>query len=305
MKEHSHELVRLNTVMDLKAPSLSEEEKKEQTYQQNLEELGTQLREKISQYEKAKQKFDSANEKLQKDAEEVDKKEELLQTLQTGVASKEGTESGYQGQLQEARQRMTSSSTEQEQGKLKISHLEKRIREEEPRAKKAKDQNSGLLKDLEALRAQASKLESQLSKAGFDPAKEEHSRVEASSLQKQVRELGEQADAVKRKVANIDFNYADPSPGFDRSKVKGLVAQLFTLNKEHSKAGTALEICAGGRLYNVVVDTAETGTDLLQNGKLKKRVTIIPLNKISALKASADVGYFTHVILKASLTFLT
>ncbi|KAI9671028.1 MAG: Structural maintenance of chromosomes protein 2 [Alyxoria varia] len=288
VKEHSHELVRLSTVVDLKAPSISEEEVKEQTYRQSWKELENQLQEKISQYGEAKKKFDTANEKVQKEAEEVDKKEELLQTLQTGVASKEGTESGYQGQLQEARQRMTSSSTEQEQGKLKISHLEKRIKEEEPRAKKAKEQNSGLLKDLETLRAQASKLESQLSKAGFDSAKEQQSRAEASSLQKQVRDLQEQADAVRRKVANIDFNYSDPSPGFDRSKVKGLVAQLFTLDKGHSKAGTALEICAGGRLYNVVVDTAETGTELLQNGKLKKRVTIIPLNKISALKASAD-----------------
>lgn len=93
---------------------------------------------------------------------------------------------------------------------------------------------------------------------------------------------------MRRKVANIDFNYQDPHPKFDRSKVKGLVAQLFTLDKDQVAAATALEICAGGRLYNVVVDTAETGTQLLQNGKLRKRVTIIPLNKISAFKASAE-----------------
>ena len=60
------------------------------------------------------------------------------------------------------------------------------------------------------------------------------------------------------------------------------------MDKDKTQAGTALEICAGGRLYNVVVDSAETGTQLLQNGKLRKRVTIIPLNKISAFKASAE-----------------
>jgi chromosome segregation ATPase len=70
--------------------------------------------------------------------------------------------------------------------------------------------------------------------------------------------------------------------------VKGLVAQLFTLDEGYTRAGTALEVCAGGRLYNVVVDNAETGTELLQKGKLKKRVTIIPLNKIDAFKASAQ-----------------
>ena len=93
---------------------------------------------------------------------------------------------------------------------------------------------------------------------------------------------------MKRKVANIDFSYNDPTPGFDRSKVKGLVAQLFTLDKEQSRAGTALEICAGGRLYNVVVDSAETGSQLLQHGQLRKRVTIIPLDKIAAFKVSAE-----------------
>jgi structural maintenance of chromosome 2 len=219
---------------------------------------------------------------------EVEQKEELLQTLQTGVASKEGQESGYQGQLQDARNRASNAATEQEQGKLKINHLEKRIKEEEPRAKKAKEQNLGLLRDLEGLKSQANKLESELTRLGFEPGKEEQIYQEQTELQRDIRDLRQRADGLKRQAANIDFNYADPYPNFDRSKVKGLVAQLFTLNKDQVPAATALEICAGGRLYNVVVDSAETGTQLLQKGKLRKRVTIIPLNKISAFKASVE-----------------
>jgi structural maintenance of chromosome 2 len=234
------------------------------------------------------QKYDKANASLSKHSEEVNQKEELLQTLLTGVASKEGQESGYQGQLHQAKTRLTAATTEQEQARLKISHLEKRIKEEEPRAKKAKEQNSGLLKDLESLKSQASKLESQLAKLGYRPGKEEGRHQEETRLQGQIRALQNEADAMKRKVSNIDFTYSDPSPNFDRSKVKGLVAQLFTLDEKFSQAGTALEICAGGRLYNVVVDSADTGSQLLQNGKLKKRVTIIPLNKISTLRATAE-----------------
>jgi len=45
---------------------------------------------------------------------------------------------------------------------------------------------------------------------------------------------------------------------------------------------TALEVVAGGKLYQVVVDTVQTGKELLQKGKLKKRVTIIPLDSVSA-----------------------
>jgi structural maintenance of chromosome 2 len=51
----------------------------------------------------------------------------------------------------------------------------------------------------------------------------------------------------------------------------------------------ALEIAAGGKLYNVVVQYERIGKDLLEKGRLKKRVTIIPLNKINAFTISAQV----------------
>jgi structural maintenance of chromosome 2 len=288
VKTHLHEVVRLATVFDLKQSSMTEEAEKRKGFQTLVKELEAQVNEKSKLYVKLQSQYDAAKGDLDKQTAEVETKEELLQTLQTGVASKEGQESGYQGQLQDARNRVSAAATEQEQAKLKISHMEKRIKEDEPRAKKAKEQNSGLLKDLESLKAQAKKLEAELTKLGFGPGKEDGMYQKEASLQKQIRTLREQADTMKRKVANIDFSYSDPLPGFDRSKVKGLVAQLFTLDKEKTQAGTALEICAGGRLYNVVVDSTETGTQLLQNGKLRKRVTIIPLNKIAAFKASAD-----------------
>ncbi|KAJ5243192.1 uncharacterized protein N7469_001519 [Penicillium citrinum] len=288
VKAHSHDLVRLTTVFDLKNTSMDEEKEKRKNIQKTVHDLEKVLKEKKNVYDKIQAQYDAAKAEHDAQTTEVEQKEELLQTLQTGVASKEGQESGYQGQLQDARNRASNAATEQEQAKLKITNFEKRIKEDEPRAKKAKEQNSGLLSELEELRSQAKKLEAELSRLGFEPGKEEQINQERSGLQRDIRELRQRADGLRRKVANVDFNYTDPHPQFDRSKVKGLVAQLFTLNKDRIPAATALEICAGGRLYNVVVDSAETGTQLLQKGKLRKRVTIIPLNKISAFKASAE-----------------
>lgn len=288
VKAHSHELVRLTTVFDLKNASIAEEKERRKGIQKTVNDLEKLLKEKKDVYDKLQAQYDTAKAELDAQTAEVEQKEELLQSLQTGVASKEGQESGYQGQLQDARNRASGAATEQEQAKLKIAHLEKRVKEEEPRAKKAKQQNCGLLQELEGLKSQAKQLESELTRLGYEPGKEEQIYQEQSGLQKDIRELRGRADELKRKVANIDFNYADPYPGFDRSKVKGLVAQLFTLDKEKIPAATALEICAGGRLYNVVVDSSETGTHLLQKGKLRKRVTIIPLNKISSFRASVE-----------------
>lgn len=289
VKAQSHEMVRLTTVLDLKKASMVEENERRDSNRKSVKDLEKQLKEKAKAHQSLQAQYDEANAELQKQTEEVEKKEELLQTLQTGVASKEGQEGGYQGQLQDARNRISAAATEQEQAKLKIANFEKRVKEDEPRAKKAEKENASLLRDLESLRVQANKLEGELTKLGIDPSRETDMYQEETRLQQRIRELNQQADSLRRRVANIDFSYNDPSPNFDRSKVKGLIAQLFTLDKNFTKAGTAMEICAGGRLYNVVVDTAETGTQLLQNGKLRKRVTIIPLNKIAAFRASAEV----------------
>ena len=288
VKAHSHEHVRLQTQLELKQSGMTEERERQKAFQKSVKELDAQVKERRKLHEKLQSQYDKAKAESDAQGTEIETKEELLQTLQTGVASKEGQESGYQGQLQEAKNQASAATTEQEQAKMKISHLEKQIKHDEPRAKKAKEQNAGLLKDLESLRTRAQKLESELKKSGFEPGREDALYRQETSLEERIRTLRDQADVLKRKVSNIDFSYSDPAPNFDRSKVKGLVAQLFSLDKEKLQAGTALEICAGGRLYNVVVDSADTGTQLLQNGKLKKRVTIIPLNKISAFRASAD-----------------
>lgn len=94
---------------------------------------------------------------------------------------------------------------------------------------------------------------------------------------------------MKSRLAAVDFSYSDPYPNFDRSKVKGLVATLIDLDEANFRSSTALEICAGGKLYNVVVDDEKVGSALLDKGRLRKRVTIIPLNKINAFKMSAEV----------------
>lgn len=49
--------------------------------------------------------------------------------------------------------------------------------------------------------------------------------------------------------AAIDFRYSDPERNFDRSRVKGVVAKLARV--ADPAASTALEVAAGGKLYQV------------------------------------------------------
>jgi structural maintenance of chromosome 2 len=71
--------------------------------------------------------------------------------------------------------------------------------------------------------------------------------------------------------------------------VKGPAASLISLEEKHFDKATALEIAAGGKLYNIVVEDEQVGTDLIKHGQLRKRITIIPLTKITAYKLPAKV----------------
>ena len=62
-------------------------------------------------------------------------------------------------------------------------------------------------------------------------------------------------------------------------QVKGLVARPVTV--KDAESATALEVVAGNKLFQVVVDDELTAKALLQKGSLRRRVTVIPLNKIS------------------------
>lgn len=50
-------------------------------------------------------------------------------------------------------------------------------------------------------------------------------------------------------IAGVNFQFQDPERGFDRGKVKGVVAKLVHL--QDPTTTTALEVAAGGKLYQV------------------------------------------------------
>ena len=122
-------------------------------------------------------------------------------------------------------------------------------------------------------------LQQQLSEINFSEEEFNQLDQEQTELERAATELKDKVETLTAQIeTRLRFRYSDPVRGFDRSKVKGLFAKLVDVkNKEHA---TALEIAAGGRLYQVVVDEAITGKALLKNGKLERRVTIIPLDKI-------------------------
>ena len=150
--------------------------------------------------------------------------------------------------------------------------VEKQIHKESSSSQK-------LTQKRDAASVKVSQLRAQLDQLHFSEDEYALLEREKQELGATVTELTDTVETLQTRLgAKLAFKYQDPVRGFDRSKVKGLVSRLIAVRD--AKNATALEVVAGGKLYQVVVDEAITGKALLDRGKLERRVTLIPLDKI-------------------------
>lgn len=290
LKDIATDLARLKTQVELSQNTLKDEQGKLKDLTKAERDLTSQLEEKKTAGTEIKNKFADLKSDFDLSTADLKKAEELLQTLVTGLTTDESegaNAGGYMGQLAEARQQSADVASEAEQAKVKIGRLNIELKEKEPRAKKLEKEGGGAVVELENAKAQKAKLEMAMEKMGWDENIEVQLRTRRSTELDHVRQLSEQVRQIRGRLSQLDFTYSDPVKNFDRSKVKGLVAQLITVDPSTFSHSTALEVCAGGRLYNVVVEDNVTASQILDGGRLARKVTMIPLNQIRAFVASA------------------
>ncbi|KAJ2082316.1 Structural maintenance of chromosomes protein 2 [Coemansia sp. RSA 988] len=290
--ELSKELVRIKTQSDLKTTSISEEQIAKGKLLESKGKLEGELAKRVKGYEKQMDKYAKEKRQYDEKAKDVTQLEELLQSLTTGVASDEGREGGFMQQLQEAKKEASDAATAMEQAKLRIGLLKKEEKDINGNMKKALKDNTELLKEKERLEELAANHETQLKAHEFKPDAKRAFEQQRTEMLEQLDSIDEHRRGMEAQMTNFDFQYQDPVRNFDRNKVKGLVAQLINIEDKNKFAAVALEITAGGRIYNVIVDNDDTGALLLNNGKLRRRVTIIPLNKIAAHQLDQSIVNF-------------
>lgn len=173
---------------------------------------------------------------------------------------------------------------------LKSEHVKASLKEATKDMKAQQSSVSGLVAEAEQLKKSVAKLEaelSQLQSSSVSPSEERDMRKKAEKLNADIQTLNDSYNRLQASVsAKLAFEYNDPEKGFNRNRVKGLVAKLITVTDK--RACTALEIAAAGKLYQVVVDNEQTSKLLIEKGNLQKRVTIVPLTKISANVVDAN-----------------
>jgi structural maintenance of chromosome 2 len=202
------------------------------------------------------------------------------QLLGISVSSdKQDAQGSLTAQLMEAQRQLTEAESNANQMAIKARHIQQTLSEKSKELKANAKQFAKVEADLENKKKELAVVETKLQASRFDPEAKKQCETQLAKLEALMIPLREQVEQLAAKLARVEFDYTAPR-GFDQKQVKGLVAKL--LEVKDSKNAVALEVAAGGKLYNVVVDTEKTGKTLIEQGRLKRRVTIIPLNKISS-----------------------
>lgn len=279
------EAQRVNTksqsAFDFKKKNLASEENKRKELEKNMVEDSKTLAAKEKEVKKITDGLSALQEASNKDAEALAIAQQHFNAVSAGLSSNEdGAEATLAGQMMACKNDISKTQTEAKQAQMKLKHAQQELKTKQTEIKKM---DSGYRKDQEALEAVKKlkeKLETEMKRLNYEENKEESLLERHRQLSRDISRLKETEEALLARFPNLRFAYRDPEKNWNRNCVKGLVASLISV--KDTSATTALELVAGDRLYNVVVDTEVTGKKLLEKGELKRRYTIIPLNKISS-----------------------
>ncbi|XP_068942665.1 structural maintenance of chromosomes protein 2 isoform X2 [Petaurus breviceps papuanus] len=269
------------SALDLKKKNMESEEKKRKEIEKSMAEDSKTLAAKEKEVKKITDGLTSLQEASTEDAAALAAAQQHFNAVSAGLSSNEdGEEATLAGQMMNCKNDISKAQTEAKQAQMKLKHAQQELKTKQAEVKKM---DGGYKKDQEAfetVKKLKEKLETEMKMLNYQENKEEYLLEKRRLLSQDVSRLKKTCETLFARFPNLRFEYKDPEKNWNQNHVKGLVASLF--NVKNASATKALEIVAGGRLYSVVVDTEVTGKKILEKGELKRRHTIIPLNKISS-----------------------
>ncbi|XP_014675527.1 PREDICTED: structural maintenance of chromosomes protein 2-like [Priapulus caudatus] len=285
--KRQHEAKQQSSI-DSKKESLKTEQKKRKDLLKQQTEDTSSKQAKMKEMDKLMDGYNKVKQQSEADQAAHAAAQKLYRDVSAGLSSNDdGDAATIAEQLITAQQAVSQAETDTKQATMKLKHAKDEIKKKGANLKETERVYKKEQANHEAVQAELKKLQAQMDKLDYSTESEEELTAKRRTLAKEVNDLWETVENAESSMPQLRFEYTDPEKNFDRRKVAGLVAKLVRV-KDVTTA-TALEVVAGGKLYNVIVDTEQTGKKLLEHGKLKRRYTIIPLNKIQAYPISDNV----------------
>ncbi|NXI91178.1 SMC2 protein, partial [Psophia crepitans] len=275
------------SALDLKTQNLRSEEKKYNELLNSMQEDSKGLLTKEKEIKKMEKKLNDLQEASEKDVGALAAAQQHFNAVSAGLSSHDGgQEATLAGQMMSCKNEISKTETETKQAQMKLSYAQRELKAKQAEVKKM---DKGYKEDkevFEAVKTAKEDLENQMKKLNYGEEKEAALLAKKTTLTLEINQLRQLHEGLLAKFPCLHFEYKDPEKNWNPNHVKGPVVSHITV-KDPSKA-RALEAVAGGKLYNIIVDTEVTGKKLLEKGELKRRYTIIPLNKISARCVKED-----------------
>ncbi|XP_014226654.1 structural maintenance of chromosomes protein 2 [Trichogramma pretiosum] len=253
----------------------------------NVKQLETNIKDdekllasKLKEIEKVGGLFEQLKEQDRIDSEAVVAAQEVYQKISSGLLQcEDGTNATLEQQLMSARNNLSQAQTEIKQCEMTLTHNKQQLVKKKSNMQSTENDYKKDNQKMEDMQKDLKNYENELSKLNYQEGHLESLEKQRQELHKEVRKLGDIVDNFESHYPQLRFYYKDPEPNFNRKRVKGPVCKSITIKDK--RAAYALEVAAGNRLYNIMVDNEMTGNKILKFGQLQSRVTFVPLNKIS------------------------
>lgn len=131
-----------------------------------------------------------------------------------------------------------------QKAQIQLAELASELNSLEPKAAEARKRLNREMEVMSEMKTGIVELETKLADSNYDTNAETILTQEKRQLDTRIRKHEEIVEELKAQVNQCNLN-------FSMNGVKGVVASLIDIPKEHSKYINALEVTAGGRLYNV------------------------------------------------------
>ncbi|EPS65467.1 hypothetical protein M569_09310, partial [Genlisea aurea] len=282
----SRNLVKETSVLKIQEDNMATEKANEAKIGKSLDESRQDVKDLDLSVKNAEDGASSLKTTFQELSAKLDEHEKDYQGVLAGKANG-NEEKCLEDQLDDAKRNVGKAETELKQLQTKINHCERELGEKRSQLASTREKALAVENELNAMRKDVSKIKIQMGSIQYEEETMETLQKELAAESEMVQKFKDERHVLSSELAHLEFTYNAPERDFDKSKVKGVVAKLMKM--KDTSAAVALEVAAGSKLFNVIVDTEKTGKQLLENGGLRKRVTIIPLNKIQSHSISPRV----------------
>lgn len=226
----------------------------------------------------------SSTEKLSNLKQLFNEKEDFFSTLYTGVSSSGTLNNGYHLLHTKTSESLSDCKKDINTLILKRTHLEKEIKKNSLNLDSAKNEYDLLIQTKKDHIEEIKKKEEELFSNSTVDSNFIHSLEETEfQLNQKLSDLNMKTNKIKKETNIYDYSHLKYNSDVDENSIKGFVFELFSLSLLHQKMSLALQVCAGSKLFNIVVSSLNCATSLIMNKNLKRRVTFIPLDRIRSL----------------------